>query len=68
MIFNTDSELNKAIWQFGIRKCPFRVRIRCSRKKSDAEDSEGQLYTVVTHVPFEREDFRGATSKTVQDE
>ena len=61
-----DSGLNHAVWKHGIRKAPFRLRIRCERKRMETEgdaDEEKKLITIVSHVPVES--CKGLTSKTV---
>ncbi|XP_072652574.1 large ribosomal subunit protein eL31-like [Canis lupus baileyi] len=47
----TDTRLNKAVWAKGIRKVPYRIRVRLSRKRNEDEDSPNKLYTLVTYVP-----------------
>jgi len=37
-----DSELNKYVWQKGIRNVPYRVRVRMSRRINDDDDEEGE--------------------------
>ena len=36
-----DSELNKYVWQKGIRNVPYRVRVRMSRRINDDDDEAG---------------------------
>lgn len=63
-----DQALNEFLWSKGIRKAPFRVRIRCERKYSESEDGEKKLVSVVTHVPLTRQELRGMRNVTVSAE
>jgi large subunit ribosomal protein L31e len=45
------AELNKYLWSKGVRNVPRRVRVRCHRKRNEAEDAKHKLYTLVEHVP-----------------
>eukprot|EP00591_Stephanopyxis_turris_P015749 CAMPEP_0195538332 /NCGR_PEP_ID=MMETSP0794_2-20130614/49468_1 /TAXON_ID=515487 /ORGANISM="Stephanopyxis turris, Strain CCMP 815" /LENGTH=119 /DNA_ID=CAMNT_0040672303 /DNA_START=1095 /DNA_END=1454 /DNA_ORIENTATION=+ len=62
-----DSELNKYVWQKGIRNVPYRVRVRMSRRINDDDDEEGEasLYTHVQVVPVES--FKGLIDETVDE-
>ncbi|CAM2098279.1 unnamed protein product [Caretta caretta] len=46
-----DTRLNKAVWAKGMRKVPYRIRVRLSRKRNEDEDSPNKLYMLVTYVP-----------------
>ncbi|XP_066105704.1 large ribosomal subunit protein eL31-like [Saccopteryx bilineata] len=48
---HTDTRLNKAVWDKGIRNVPYRIRVQLSRKCNDHEDSPNKLYALVTYVP-----------------
>merc|ERR1711977_471764 len=43
-----DPQLNKKVWESGIKGVPFRVRI--SRKRNDEEDAKEKLYSYVQAV------------------
>merc|ERR1711924_475334 len=44
-------QLNKAVWGKGVKNVPHRSRVRCERLRSDDEDSQEKLYTIITHIP-----------------
>lgn len=48
-----DTKLNKAVWARGIKNVPFRMRVRCHRKRNEDEDARNKFYTLVTYVPVE---------------
>ena len=58
-----DTKLNKAVWAKGIRNVPYRIRVRCHRKRNEDEDSPHKFYTLVTHVPVDT--FKKLETKTV---
>jgi len=45
-----DPQLNKKVWESGIRGVPFRVRVRISRKRNDQEGAKEKLYSYVQGV------------------
>jgi len=45
-----DPQLNKKVWESGIKGVPFRLRVRISRKRNDAEDAKEKLYSYVQAV------------------
>ena len=47
-----DPELNKHLWNHGIKTAPVRIRVRLSRKRSE-EETKGKekLYTYVNYIP-----------------
>ncbi|KAF4125221.1 large subunit ribosomal protein L31e [Geosmithia morbida] len=45
-----DPELNKAVWEQGIRGVPYRLRVRISRRRNDEEDAKEKLYSYVQAV------------------
>ena len=38
------------IWSKGVRNVPYRVRVRCARKRNEDEEAKEKLYTHVLHV------------------
>eukprot|EP01053_Blabericola_migrator_P002861 Blabericola_migrator_1__2860@NODE_181_length_11864_cov_121_034161_g157_i0_p9_GENE_NODE_181_length_11864_cov_121_034161_g157_i0NODE_181_length_11864_cov_121_034161_g157_i0_p9_ORF_typecomplete_len116_score13_18Ribosomal_L31e/PF01198_19/7_4e28LolA_like/PF17131_4/0_01_NODE_181_length_11864_cov_121_034161_g157_i01140011747 len=60
-----DPSLNEAIFSRGIRYPPRRLRVRLSRKRNEAEDSEEKFYTLVSHV--ECANFKGLNTEHVQE-
>jgi len=61
-----DVALNKFIWSKGCRNVPYRVRVRCARKRNEDEESAKKLYTHVTYVPTAS--FKELQTKVVKDE
>lgn len=54
--------LNKAVWSKGVRNVPYRMRIRCERRRNEDEDSSNALYTLVSYV---NENPKGKETKTI---
>lgn len=44
-----DPQLNKKVWECGIKGVPFRLRVRISRRRND-EDAKEKLYSYVQAV------------------
>ncbi|KAI0597377.1 ribosomal protein L31e-domain-containing protein [Biscogniauxia sp. FL1348] len=45
-----DPQLNKKVWESGIKGVPFRLRVRISRRRNDEEDAKEKLYSYVQAV------------------
>merc|ERR1712080_405700 len=45
-----DPQLNKKVWECGVKGVPFRLRVRTSRKRNDEEDAKEKLYSYVQAV------------------
>lgn len=45
-----DPQLNKKVWECGIKGVPYRLRVRISRKRNDEEDAKEKLYSYVQAV------------------
>ncbi|KAL1882099.1 hypothetical protein VTK73DRAFT_2190 [Phialemonium thermophilum] len=45
-----DPQLNKKVWEQGIKGVPYRLRIRISRRRNDEEDAKEKLYSYVQAV------------------
>lgn len=45
-----DPQLNKKVWEAGIKGVPFRLRVRISRKRNDEEGAKEKLYSFVQAV------------------
>ena len=45
-----DPQLNKKVWESGIKGVPYRLRVRISRKRNDEEDAKEKLYSYVQAV------------------
>merc|ERR1711976_611005 len=61
-----DAKLNKFLWSRGIRKVPGRVRVRMERKRSEEEDANEKMYTLVTYVPCP--EFKGLQTLRIQED
>ncbi|TAQ90154.1 hypothetical protein B7494_g1547 [Chlorociboria aeruginascens] len=47
-----DPQLNKKVWEAGIKGVPYRLRVRISRKRNDEEGAKHKLYSYVQAVNF----------------
>ncbi|EJT73897.1 50S ribosomal protein L31e [Gaeumannomyces tritici R3-111a-1] len=45
-----DPQLNKKVWEGGVKGCPFRIRVRISRRRNDEEGAKEKLYSYVQAV------------------
>ena len=45
-----DPQLNKKVWESGVKGVPFRLRVRVSRKRNDEEGAKEKLYSYVQAV------------------
>jgi large subunit ribosomal protein L31e len=45
-----DPQLNKKVWESGIKGVPYRLRVRISRKRNDEESAKERLYSYVQAV------------------
>ncbi|KAM4058079.1 ribosomal protein [Hirsutella rhossiliensis] len=45
-----DPQLNKKVWECGIKGVPYRLRVRISRRRNDEEDAKEKLYSYVQAV------------------
>ncbi|KAH8162214.1 hypothetical protein CIB48_g6020 [Xylaria polymorpha] len=45
-----DPQLNKKVWEQGVKGVPYRLRIRISRRRNDEEDAKEKLYSYVQAV------------------
>ncbi|KIW05330.1 uncharacterized protein PV09_03849 [Verruconis gallopava] len=45
-----DPQLNKKVWEQGIKGVPFRIRVRISRKRNDEEGAKEKLFSFVQAV------------------
>merc|ERR1719284_2305357 len=62
-----DTKLNKFLWSQGIKAVPGRVRVRLARKRNDDEEATDKLYTLCTHVPVERHQYKGLQTINVDE-
>ena len=60
-----DSNLNKFVWSKGVRNVPYRVRVRCSRRRNDDEEAKEKMFTLVQHV--EVSSFKGLETQNVDE-
>jgi large subunit ribosomal protein L31e len=61
-----DPQLNKALWERGIKTVPHRLRVRIARKPNDSEEATDKFYSYVTFVPVAN--FKGLQTVTVEQE
>ena len=59
-----DPQLNKKVWERGIKTVPHRMRLRLSRKRNDEEGATEKLYTYVEAVNVK--DVRGLQTVVVE--
>ena len=59
------AELNKHLWNKGIRNVPRRVRVRLYRKRNENEGAKHKLYTLVEWVPTVN--FKGMSALVTRD-
>ncbi|EON62762.1 large subunit ribosomal protein L31e [Coniosporium apollinis CBS 100218] len=45
-----DPQLNKKVWESGVKGVPYRLRVRISRKRNDEEGAKEKLYSYVQAV------------------
>ncbi|KAK4463147.1 ribosomal protein L31e-domain-containing protein [Cladorrhinum samala] len=45
-----DPQLNKKVWEQGVKGVPFRLRVRISRRRNDEEGAKEKLYSYVQAV------------------
>ena len=62
-----DTKLNKFLWSQGIKAVPGRVRVRLARKRNDDEEAAEKLYTLCSHVPVEKFQYKGLSTCVVED-
>ena len=60
-----DPQLNKKVWESGIKGVPFRLRVRISRKRNDEEGAKEKLYSYVQAVNVKS--AKGLTTVVVED-
>ena len=60
-----DPQLNKKVWEAGIKGVPYRLRIRISRKRNDEENAKERLYSYVQAVNVK--DAKGLQPALVED-
>ena len=61
-----DPQLNKKVWECGIKGVPFRLRVRISRKRNDEEGAKEKLYSYVQAVNVKEP--KGLHTAVVDDE
>jgi len=59
-----DPQLNKKVWERGIKAVPHRMRLRLSRKRNDEEGAKEKLYTYVEAVNVK--DIKGLQTVVVE--
>ncbi|KAI1620460.1 carbon-nitrogen hydrolase [Exophiala viscosa] len=62
-----DPQLNKKVWESGIKGVPFRLRVRISRKRNDEEGAKEKLYSYVQAVNVKEKEAKGLQTVVVED-
>ena len=62
-----DPQLNKKVWESGIKGVPFRLRVRISRKRNDEEGAKEKLYSYVQAVNVKERESRGLSTVVVEE-
>jgi len=62
-----DPQLNKKVWESGIKGVPFRLRVRISRKRNDEEGAKEKLYSYVQAVNVKEKESKGLHTVVVED-
>jgi hypothetical protein len=62
-----DPQLNKRVWEAGIKGVPYRLRVRISRKRNDEEDAKEKLYSYVQAVNVKGRESKGLQTVVVED-
>lgn len=62
-----DPQLNKKVWESGIKGVPFRLRVRISRKRNDEEGAKEKLYSYVQAVNVKESEAKGLHTVVVED-
>merc|ERR1711924_422310 len=57
--------LNKYVWHKCIHNVPYRVRVRCARRRNEDEEAKERLYTVVSVVNVRT--FKGLQNEKVDE-
>ncbi|KAF9886867.1 hypothetical protein FE257_010990 [Aspergillus nanangensis] len=61
-----DPQLNKKVWEAGVKGVPYRLRVRISRKRNDEENAKEKLYSMVYAVNVK--DPKGLHTAVVDEE
>ncbi|KAI9715926.1 MAG: 60S ribosomal protein L31 [Chrysothrix sp. TS-e1954] len=61
-----DPQLNKKVWESGVKGVPFRLRVRISRRRNDEEGAKEKLYSYVQAVNVKNP--RGLQTTVVENE
>ncbi|KAF7590410.1 60S ribosomal protein L31 [Aspergillus hancockii] len=61
-----DPQLNKKVWEAGVKGVPYRLRVRISRKRNDEENAKEKLYSLVQAVNVK--DAKGLHTAVVDEE
>jgi len=62
-----DPQLNKKVWESGIKGVPYRLRVRISRKRNDEEGAKEKLYSYVQAVNVKENEAKGLQTVVVED-
>ena len=62
-----DPQLNKKVWESGIKGVPFRLRVRISRKRNDEEGAKEKLYSYVQAVNVKDKEVKGLQTVVIEE-
>lgn len=60
-----DPQLNKKVWEQGVKGVPYRLRVRISRRRNDKEDAKEKLFSYVQAVNVKNP--KGLQTSVVED-
>lgn len=61
-----DPQLNKKVWEQGVKGVPYRIRVRISRRRNDEDGAKEKLYSYVQAVNVKNP--KGLVTTTVEEE
>lgn len=61
-----DPQLNKKVWEQGVKGVPYRLRVRISRRRNDEEGAKEKLYSYVQAVNVKNP--KGLVTTTVEED
>ena len=61
-----DPQLNKKVWESGVKGVPYRLRVRISRRRNDEDGAKEKLYSYVQAVNVKN--ARGLQTTVVENE
>ncbi len=62
-----DPQLNKKVWEQGVKGVPYRIRVRISRRRNDEEGAKEKLYSYVQAVNVKEREAKGLNTVVVEE-